>query len=271
VAQYEKELEIALLAAERAGNFLRSAYEAFSPISDAPASISTEADRTSQEMILTDLAAAFPNDALCAEEATATLQSSRRDGPRMWIVDPIDGTRGFVTKNGEFSAMIGLVVEEQVVVGVVLEPAVNRVTFARLGGGCWSRSKKNASSPVYVSRAATLMSAALVQSHAKPGQTPWPVQALQPHRIVETYSAGVKMAMVARGEVDLYVNTYANFSDWDICAGHVLITEAGGSVSEISGMPIRYRQPGNAQRGGLLASNGILHAAAVSALAGSDC
>jgi fructose-1,6-bisphosphatase/inositol monophosphatase family enzyme len=74
------------------------------------------------------------------------------------------------------------------------------------------------------------------------------------------------MAMVARGEVDLYVNTYANFSDWDICAGDILVTEAGGSVSGIAGNPIRYGTPGNSQTEGLLATNGGLRAAAVTAL-----
>jgi 3'(2'), 5'-bisphosphate nucleotidase len=106
----------------------------------------------------------------------------------------------------------------------------------------------------------------LVQSHAKKGETPWPVAALKPRRVVETYSAGLKLAMVARGEVDLYVNTYANFSDWDICAGDVLVTEAGGAATEISGTPLRYGTPGYAQRGGLLATNGRLHEAAVGEL-----
>src|SRR5204862_6762642 len=79
-------------------------------------------------------------------------------------------------------------------------------------------------------------------------------------------SAGVKLALVARGEVDLYVNTYPNFSDWDICAGDLLVTEAGGQVTEIGGSPVRYGTPGNAQRRGLLATNGRLHSDAVTQL-----
>jgi 3'(2'), 5'-bisphosphate nucleotidase len=113
-----------------------------------------------------------------------------------------------------------------------------------------------------VTKTAALSDAVLVQSHAKKGESPWPVTALRPKRVVETYSAGVKLAMVARGEVDLYVNTYPNFSDWDICAGDLLVTEAGGQVTEINGSAVRYGTPGNAQRGGLLATNGRLHAEA---------
>jgi 3'(2'), 5'-bisphosphate nucleotidase len=92
------------------------------------------------------------------------------------------------------------------------------------------------------------------------------VKLIEPRKVVETYSAGVKLAMVARGEVDMYVNTYANFSDWDICAGHLLVTEAGGRVTELSGDSIRYGTPGYSQQGGLLATNGILHDAVVTAL-----
>lgn len=263
---YEHELEVALAAAAGASDYLRSAYAAFARVADAPANISTDADRASQDLILSHIAAAFPDDALCAEEATPTLRSAVRQGPRLWVVDPIDGTRGFVTKNGEFSVMIGLVAKGRVVVGVVAEPARNRVTYARFGHGCWVRTGTGMPAACFVTKTESLADAVLVQSHARKGETPWPVTALKPKTVVETYSAGVKLAMVARGEADLYVNTYANFSDWDICAGDVLVTEAGGTVTEIAGGPIRYGTPGNAQRGGLLASNGRLHVAAVGRL-----
>jgi 3'(2'), 5'-bisphosphate nucleotidase len=260
---YARELDVALAAAAKASTYLREAYEAFAAIPDAPASISTDADRISQEIILTHLAAAFPDDAFCAEEGSSALGAMKRQGPRLWVVDPIDGTRGFAMKNGEFSVMIGLVAEERVVVGVVAEPAFSRTTFAQHGAGCWMQSGAGSPQRRTVTKTESLSDAVLVQSHAKKGEITRPIALLRPRQVVETYSAGVKMAMVARGEVDLYVNTYANFSDWDICAGHVLVTEAGGQATEIAGTPLRYGTPGNAQRGGLLASNGRLHESAV--------
>lgn len=263
---YAHELAVALEAAARASDLIRRVYEQFTPIPDAPASISTDADRASQDLILTHLATTFPDDALCAEEGTATLRGAKREGDRLWVVDPIDGTRGFAMKNGEFSVMIGLVSNGRVVVGVVAEPAVSRVTYAQFGHGCWSRTGTAMPTSCFVTATESLQQAVLVQSRARTGETPWPVAALRPKRVVETYSAGVKLAMVARGEVDLYVNTYPNFSDWDICAGDLLVTEAGGTATEIAGSPIRYGKPGNRQRGGLLASNGPLHAAAVAGL-----
>jgi 3'(2'), 5'-bisphosphate nucleotidase len=265
---YARELDAAVDAAAEASAYLRSAYEAFTPVPNAPADITTEADRTSQDLILDRLTAMFPDDAVAAEEGTAALRATRREGVRLWIVDPIDGTRGFAMKTGEFSVMIGLVVNGRVVVGVVAEPALARVTYAQFGHGCWARTGTAMPTACLVTRTERLADAVLVQSHAKKGQTPWPVTALNPNKVIETYSAGVKLAMVARGEADLYVNTYANFSDWDICAGDLLVTEAGGVVTEIAGAPIRYGRPGNAQRGGLLATNGRLHAAAAAALEG---
>ena len=111
---YERELETALAAARLAGQRLVEEYARFVAIPNAPADITTEADRQSQEIILQYLHQAFPEDALCAEETTATLATMPHVGPRLWIVDPIDGTRGFAQKNGEFSVMIGFVHEGRI-------------------------------------------------------------------------------------------------------------------------------------------------------------
>ena len=174
------------------------------------------------------------------------------------MVDPIDGTRGFAKKTGQFSVMIGLLVNGKPVVGVVAEPAQQRMTYARLGGGCWSHTRDATAIRCRVSRrvASELV---LVQSWAKTGQSRRPVELLKPARVVETYSGGVKLAMVARGEVDVYPNTYENFYDWDICAGHILVTEAGGTVTDLTGGEIVYQAPDFSQRKGLLATNGQEH------------
>ena len=127
---HEHDLDAALEAARRAGRLILAAYASFTAIPDARADITTEVDRQSQEIILQCLRDRFRGDALCAEEETPTLAAAVRSGPRLWIVDPIDGTRGFAQKNGEFSVMIALLEEGRVVVGVVLEPATGRLTYA---------------------------------------------------------------------------------------------------------------------------------------------
>jgi 3'(2'), 5'-bisphosphate nucleotidase len=265
VKPYEQELAVAQGAAGQAGRALRQLYAAFEVIPDAPADISTEADRQAQEIILGVLRRAFPGDALCAEEATPALEGAAATGERLWVVDPIDGTRGFARKNGEFSVMIAFVDQGSPAVGVVLEPVRQRCTYAVRGGGCW-RVDGETSAPVAcrVSPVAELAQATLTQSHSgKPPRRSRLVEALNPARVVESYSAGIKLALVARGEADVYLNTYDAFHDWDICAGHLLVDEAGGKVTGLGGQELHYGLPGAWQRHGLLATNGLLHPAAL--------
>jgi 3'(2'), 5'-bisphosphate nucleotidase len=268
---YENELATALAAAAAAGRYLREAYTRFTAIPDAPADISTEADRRSQEIVLQTIRAAYPADALCAEETTATLQEAAHTGGRLWIVDPIDGTRGFARKNGEFSVMIGFVEAGQIGVGVVLQPAVGRLTYAVRCLGCWRRDDDATEpSPCRVTSVRTLTEATLTQSRSRtPGKPSRWAEALRPARLVESYSAGIKLALVARGEADIYLNTYEAFHDWDICAGHILVTEAGGRVTGTDGTTLHYGVEGAWQRQGLLATNGLLHDATLTVIAGA--
>lgn len=267
---YQRELDAALEAARRAGALILEHYAAFQVIPDAPASISTDTDRQSQEIILQLLHETFPQDALLAEEATPTAGAASNSGQRLWIVDPIDGTRGFARKNGEFSVMIGFVLEGEVVVGVVSEPAKQRLTYAIKQGGCW-RLDGASNTPIrcLVTHTCRLSEATITQSHSrKPGQPSAHIKALAPARVIETYSAGIKLAQVARGEADLYLNTYDACKDWDICAGDILLQEAGGRTTSLAGVTPRYGLPGSIQANGLLASNGLLHDDALAALSG---
>jgi 3'(2'), 5'-bisphosphate nucleotidase len=265
---YERELEVALESARRAGAMLLGEYERFQKIADAPADITTHADRDAQEMLLKDLRAAFPADAFCAEEQTASLEGAATTGPRLWIIDPIDGTRGFARKNGEFSVMVGFADGGRPAVGVVLEPARGRITYAVRGGGCW-RVDGDSPGPVrcQVTGTARLADATVTQSHSRnPAEPSREIRALAPGRVVESYSAGIKLALVARGEADLYLNTYEGFHDWDIAAGHILVDEAGGRVTGLRGQVPQYGLPGAWQRNGLLGSNGRVHDEAVARL-----
>jgi 3'(2'), 5'-bisphosphate nucleotidase len=264
---YARELETALRAVEEAGRYLKSAYDAFEVIPNARADIHTEADNRSQEIILTILHQTFPADSLCAEEETPTASGVPRTGARLWIVDPIDGTRGFAQKNGEFSVMVAFVENGEIGVGVVAEPIRDRVTYATRHGGCWRRDGQEAPAACRVSNTTRLEDATLTQSHSRDPNTPnRQVQLLRPARVLETHSAGLKLARVARGEADLYVNYYPNFADWDICAGHILVAEAGGVVTGTKGQTLVYGLPGARQRHGLLAANPVLHPLAVERL-----
>jgi 3'(2'), 5'-bisphosphate nucleotidase len=258
---YQRELQTAREAVSLAGSYLTKAYAEFHAIPNAPASITTDADRQAQEIILGHILSKFPGDALCAEEATALVRERASTGDRLWIVDPIDGTRGFAMKNGEFSVMVGFVDKGNIGVGVVGQPATARLTYAMLGAGCWRLDGGQAEPQVCrVTDVPVLAQATLTQSRSRNPQQKSPyLIALEPARVLESYSAGIKLALVARGEADIYLNTYDAFHDWDICAGHILVTEAGGQVTGIRGESLQYGLPEAWQRHGLLASNGKLH------------
>jgi 3'(2'), 5'-bisphosphate nucleotidase len=138
------------------------------------------------------------------------------------------------------------------------------LTWAVRGGGCWKRDGKEGTVVCRVTTTNDLAAATLTQSHTHdPNKPSRRVQLLKPAKIIETYSAGIKLALVARGEADLYLNTYDAVHDWDLCAGHILVTEAGGKVTKLNGAEVQYGLPGALQQGGLLASNGQLHEAAM--------
>jgi 3'(2'), 5'-bisphosphate nucleotidase len=267
---YESELRAALEAVESARPAILDAYAGFQPIPDAAASISLPIDRETQDVLLRHLSARFPDDAFCAEEETPALAGLVGPGsgrPRMWIIDPIDGTRGFAMKNGEFSVMVGLVDRGHVAVGVVLEPVRGRLTYATRGGGCWKRDGDAPAERCRVSTTDRLPGATLTVSRSSTGRNrSRHVEALGDVRLLPAYSAGLKLAHVARGEADLYLNVYPNFNDWDICAGQVLVEEAGGKVSGLTGQEIQYGHGRGQQRDGLLATNGRIHPAALAAL-----
>lgn len=264
---FDRELECALSAAALASRVILEQYAERTAIADAPVTISTSADLAAQDAIIGELVRAFPDDAFRAEESTALLKSCRRDGPRLWIIDPIDGTRGFAKKNDQFSVMIALVVDGVPVVGVVEEPALRRITYAQRDAGCWRRDGESAPVQVNVSATTDLEALTLTQSHTKPGRPPTvAVTRLKPKRVIETYSAGIKLAQVARGEADLYVCEYDAMNDWDIAAGYVLVAEAGGRVTTADGRDLIFGRPDPLQRGGLVTTNGAIHDSIVAVL-----
>lgn len=268
MSRYARELDLTLRTIRRAGDEILRRYASFERIEDAPADISTAADKASQELILDAVHRAFPGDGMCAEEASARFATAATGAPRFWVVDPIDGTRGFARKNGEFSIMIALVEAGEAVVGAVHEPAADRLTWAVLGEGCRVEERGGEPRPCTVSTVAGAPRVlAMSRSQGDAGERRL-LEALAAERAVRTYSAGIKLAQVARGEADLYLGDYLTLRDWDVAAGHVLVTEAGGMVTSVDGDPVRYDGSGKSLRGrGIVASNGGVHAAALDAIA----
>jgi len=269
MSRYARELELTLETIRRAGDEILRRYASFERVEDAPADISTAADKASQELILDAIHRAFPGDGMCAEEASSRFETAALGAARFWVVDPIDGTRGFARKNGEFSIMVALVEDGEVVVGAVHEPAADRLTWAVRGEGCRVRSPADAAvrECAVSGVAGTPRVLAMSRSQGDEGERAL-LAGTGAEGAIRTYSAGIKLAQVARGEVDLYLGDYLTLRDWDVAAGHVLVTEAGGRVTSVDGDPIRYDGSGKSLRGrGIVASNGGVHEAALAAIA----
>lgn len=253
------EIRAAIEAARLSESRIMEFYSSMSQIEDAQANITTQADRDSQDIILGHLYRAFPSDGFLGEENTDLYATLPKTGNRLWVVDPIDGTRGFAKKNGEFCIMIAMVQNHEVQLGVVLDPTRKRLTFAEKGAGCWRRDGRLPDIRCAVSPNGHTARLTLARSRPKvPGKLEGKSLLLAPEKLLETYSAGLKFAAVARAEADAYTNDYPTYNDWDICAGHILVEEAGGRVSSLAGRPLLYGAPGY-QQDGFLASNGLLH------------
>src|SRR5271165_3237203 len=247
---YSRELAFAKKAALAAGKVLASywrtrAYEVNSkgrgqPVTEAD----LEADRTIKQIIKT----AFPRDGWLSEETADS--PDRLAKSRVWIVDPLDGTKEFINRIAEFSVAIALSHDGAAVVGVTYNPIKREMYSAARGLGCFLGSKR-----VRVTRTRVLKRAMVLASRSEIARGEWQVfdgvVGVSP-----TGSVAYKLAMVAAGKGDATF-TRSPKSEWDIASGAALIAEAGGTMTDIDGKPLRFNQS-NVKLHGLIASNGIL-------------
>ncbi|HEX6201616.1 MAG TPA: inositol monophosphatase family protein [Thermoanaerobaculia bacterium] len=263
-----RELDLALELAVTGGEEALRLYAELPAVADPPADLTTAADLAVQTLLVAGLRRAFPGDGILAEEATGGALPSPAESPRHWAVDPIDGTRGFARKNGEFALQVALVAAGEPVVAVVYEPVPERLTWATRDGGCWvCLPGRGRPARCRVSDAGERPRLAVSRARP-PDEVAALAAAFAAAATVRTYSAGIKLALVARGECDVYLGDYLALADWDVAPGHLLVAEAGGRVTDAGGRAIRYDGSGRSLAGrGLLASNGRLHVAALAAVA----
>ena len=223
----------------------------------------TEADREASRIIVSGLAEAFPDDAILSEEEPDDTER-RLAKDRVWIIDPIDGTAGFVKKDGDFSVQIGLAIEGEAAVGVVMQPYLDIVTFAAKGGGAFISRGGGEPEKMSVTDQTEFsqMSMAMTRNHPS-------------HRILRVIdhfgfanvlrrgSVGLKTGLIAAGECDIYIHPSPRTKLWDTCAPQIILEEAGGRLTDIFGGEIRYDREVLPNLNGLLASNGAAHEAAV--------
>ena len=255
--RYLRELEVATEAARGAGAAIRDVYGqdhvVAYKVGDDPLTV---ADSAADRRIRERIRQAFPGDGWLSEESDARPGS---DTGRMWVVDPLDGTREFVEGIPEFAVSIALTVDGIPMVAVVYHPIRDVLVAAVRGGGATLDGR-----PIRVSEASDLATAVVLASRSEVKRGEW--APFQSRCLVRpTGSVAYKMALVAIGEADATVSL-APKHGWDICAGVLLVEEAGGRVSLLDGDGLDLSRPA-ALLDGLIADNGALHDQLVSVVA----
>jgi len=207
----------------------------------ADASPVTDADRAAEDIILAGLGLMAPEIPAVAEEAVAAGRIPDISGGRFWLVDPLDGTREFVSRNGEFTVNIALIEQGQPVLGVVYLPAQQQC-FWTGAGGAWRRDGDGSDTAIGVRRPPDDGLVALVsRSHNSPETDRY----LADFAIAERVDAGssLKFCRIAEGAADIYPRL-GRTMEWDIAAGHAVLAAAGGSVCQLDGAPLDYGKHG---------------------------
>jgi 3'(2'), 5'-bisphosphate nucleotidase len=198
----------------------------------------TEADLAAQRIIAAGLKSIIPEIAMLGEESPPQQFSHRRDWERLWLVDPLDGTREFVKRNGEFTVNIALIERGEPVLGVVCAPAREVLYGAARGCGAFRRDANGHRSAIHVRPAAPPTIRVLGSRSHGDAVLERMLDRLGAHELISVGSA-LKFGLLADGSGDLYVRRGPT-SEWDTAAGQAVVLEAGGCVVDLTGTPLRY-------------------------------
>lgn len=263
-----RQLELLCSIACEAGDAIRDIYAGgFRVEYKSPGDPVTEADKAANELICRRLYAEFPDAAVVAEESPEEAYVDYRQHERVFFVDPLDGTREFVARNGQFVVMIGLLVGDVVQLGVVHAPATGITWYGGAGLGAFRRDPDGTRRAITVGDVHEPQAASLTVSRSR--RSPHlneALRAISPRVITPMGSAGLKGAQVAEAGADAYLAVGASGKHWDACAMDALVQAAGGRVSDVRGHALDYRAPGMELEHGLLVANPALHAALLARL-----
>jgi len=237
--------EVVALAIE-AGRRILDVYERQFDVSrkedDSPL---TDADRAAHEVIVERLAALTPAIPVLSEESAKIEYSERAGWQRFWLVDPLDGTKEFVNRNGEFTVNIALIDNGAPVLGVVYVPVTGVCYLAVHGQGAWKQTGGCDRQPIHVRNYrgghATVVAS---RSHRGDAVDKFLANLKVREGEYDTASLGssLKLCLVAEGAADVYPRLGPT-SEWDTAAAQCVVESAGGRVTDLDGQPLRYNKP----------------------------
>lgn len=233
-------------------------------IKDKQGSPVTSADLAVNRYILDRLQANLGQE----EFAYITEETYKSSTPQptkswVWIVDPLDGTRDFIDKTGEYTIHIALVKDGRPVLSVVAAPETEKLYFATLGNGTFVETRDGRISPIKVSQQDDIEEFTLVVSRSHRGKRLEQILSQLPCKNQKVIgSIGGKIAAIIEQQADVYISLSGKSApkDWDLAAPELILTEAGGKLTHFDGTPLIYNKADVNQWGGLIASNGECHA-----------
>lgn len=270
----QRELDEAVRIARGAGKILMGIYATeFGVAYKGATDPVTDADTAANAFIVGELARLFPDDGIVAEETPNTGAAAGK--ARCWYVDPLDGTKEFIAKNGEFSVMIGLAVNGAAELGVVYQPEHDKLYAGVVTEGRREAflEEKGARRALSVSSIADTKDLKLVVSRShRDKSTDALVTELGITNERPSGSVGLKVGLIAEREADLYIHPSNRSSRWDACAPDAILRGAGGCFLDLAGEPYRYDAVTIANERGIFACNAaatpkVLEAARRAALA----
>lgn len=219
----------------------------------------TRADKEANAALVDLLARDFPGVPIVAEESDPSSFAGFAEAPCAFFVDPVDGTREFIARNGEFAVMLGLAEHGQATVGVVHCPALSEVFTGAVGLGAFRNG-----APIQVASETDLATCRCAVSRFRRSKSVQErLSRLGLRELVEVGSAGIKGARVAAAQLEIYAHPSTGpVKLWDACAPDAIVRAAGGLYTDAAGTPFDYRGA-LAQGAGTLAANPALHAEAL--------
>jgi 3'(2'), 5'-bisphosphate nucleotidase len=248
------EIAEAARIARGAGAILMDVYATnFSVAYKAKADPVTEADTRANAFIVNELDKAFPGDGIVAEESPD--RSDALLSGRCWYVDPVDGTKEFVARNGEFAVMMGLAIDGASVLGVVYQPVTDKLYAGIVGQGA-TLEQHGVSRELRVSEVADPQKLRLVVSRSHRNRAvDRVVSKLGINEEKQTGSVGLKAGLIADRQADVYLHISDKSSMWDACGPEAVLRAAGGRFTDMAGNPYHYGGTDMRNRSGILACN----------------
>ncbi len=252
---YELELKAVLKAVKDAEKVIKEIYATnFEVEIKSDNSPVTKADKKSDELIRKELGSAFPNIGFLTEESIDTKERLKEED--IWIVDPVDGTKEFVSRNGEFCTNVALCHNHEIVLGVINVPILEETFYAIKGQGAYKLDKDGNLSKIHVSKTNPPLKAVRSISFFNNKEAAFykKNQALFEGNIKPLGSA-LKFCRIAEGKADFFLRLSSGTKEWDVAAGDLILSEAGGVMVEPNGQKMKYNRVDVYNRNGYVLAN----------------